>query len=79
MPDSESNSSRSATGSPGTPRLSPLPPSGALGCELREGEVNYDRNYDNYGQCGLRYRNYDRSFDAMKWFLCMYTVYYMLI
>ena len=33
--------------------------SNSLGCELRRVQVLYDRNYDNYDECTLRYRNYD--------------------
>ena len=30
-----------------------------LGPELRRAEVDFDRNYDNYDECELRYRNFD--------------------
>ena len=32
--------------------------SALLACELRRGQVLYDRNYDNYDECTLRYRKY---------------------
>jgi len=29
------------------------------GRKLQQAEMNYDRNYDNYDECGLRYRNFE--------------------
>ena len=36
-------------------------PRGRLGTRSRitQAEVDFDRNYDNYDECELRYRNFD--------------------
>jgi len=39
----------------------PVMVTGGLGRSLRQAEVNYDRNYDNYDEFGLWCRNFDNT------------------
>ena len=50
-------------GNMNAPRSVPNHPHGlfGLGPELRRAEVYFDRNYDNYDECELRYRNFDNA------------------
>ena len=64
-----------AAGSAGT-RIGRRPP-----CELRRGQVLYDRNYDNYDECALRYRNYDtvKAVGALRPTPLPLRTYYLLL